>query len=243
MRSFEHKSVNNYKCYQFGLGGVDAKHLSHSQAHSQTTDEPLDTIDSIEENTIGTESLAEPETYKTQLVQLLAKKCLNILWMILWWFSVLLLPPLLISLEANANEQVAPAEQVTSKNSTQQSAAQLMSSNNKGLGSAIAPVDIGKTLLSLFAVIAVILLLMWLMRRFNRLSVSGYQSMRIVSALTVGQREKLLVIDIGDEQIVVGVAPGNVSKIHTLHQKLPESEKKNTGFSQVLSNVIQSKAV
>jgi flagellar protein FliO/FliZ len=73
------------------------------------------------------------------------------------------------------------------------------------------------TMLSgLAVVLAVIVCCTWLLRRFGAHPPLGSQPLKIVSAVSVGTRERLVVVEIADTWLVIGVAPGRVSPIHTL---------------------------
>lgn len=75
--------------------------------------------------------------------------------------------------------------------------------------------------LGLFAVLIFIGVVAWLVRRMPGLTRSGDGSMRVVSGIPVGQRERIILVEVGDEQLVVGVAPGRVELLH--HLKEPVS--------------------
>ena len=72
-------------------------------------------------------------------------------------------------------------------------------------------------LLSFGAVIAFIFGFAWLMRRTGRFGVTGGgRGLRIVSSLSLGMREKIVVVNVGDKNIVVGVAPGQIRTLHVM---------------------------
>lgn len=63
----------------------------------------------------------------------------------------------------------------------------------------------------------------WLVRRtgFNR-AFSGV-NMRIVGGLSVGNRERVMVVEVGDHWLVLGVTPTQINTLATLpKQELPE---------------------
>jgi flagellar protein FliO/FliZ len=71
----------------------------------------------------------------------------------------------------------------------------------------------------LFGLIAVLGLMAgaaWLLKRFN-LSRSGTAgNVRIVGGVSVGSRERGIVVEVADQWIVVGVAPGRVNALSTM---------------------------
>ena len=85
--------------------------------------------------------------------------------------------------------------------------------------------------------VVVILLLVGvlvLLRRFNGVSSQMSGNMRVVSSLGVGQRERVVLLQVGEEQILVGVGPGNVRKIHAFDEPVVEPSASTTpSFSDV----------
>lgn len=70
-------------------------------------------------------------------------------------------------------------------------------------------------------VLAAIAAAAWALRRFTqRVSASG-GAMRTVSVLAVGPRERVVLVECGDAWIVVGVAPGRVSPLHSMQRPEP----------------------
>ena len=85
--------------------------------------------------------------------------------------------------------------------------------------------------------VVVILLLVGvlvLLRRFNGVSSQMSGNMRVVSSIGVGQRERVVLLQVGEEQILVGVGPGNVRKIHAFDEPVVEPSASTTpSFSDV----------
>jgi flagellar protein FliO/FliZ len=82
-------------------------------------------------------------------------------------------------------------------------------------GSAVISPSAGlvKMLLGLGIVLAVIALVAWLAKRLLP-SLGGQQSvLRVVSSVSVGSRERVVVVEVGDRWLVLGVAAGQVRPI------------------------------
>ncbi|HRB20667.1 MAG TPA: flagellar biosynthetic protein FliO [Nitrosomonas sp.] len=77
----------------------------------------------------------------------------------------------------------------------------------------------------LLIVLAVILGLTWLLKRFSLIPTTSSGSLKIVSATGVGQRERVVVVEIQDTWLVLGVAPGHISKLHTMNKPAEKLEK------------------
>lgn len=48
------------------------------------------------------------------------------------------------------------------------------------------------------------------------------EAFRVVATLPVGQRERVVIVQVGEQQLVLGVAPGRVEMIHELAAPLTE---------------------
>ena len=58
----------------------------------------------------------------------------------------------------------------------------------------------------------------WLVRRAGGLQIKSGSGMRIVAALSVGARERVVLIEIAGEQLWLGVAPGQVTLLQRFEQ-------------------------
>lgn len=108
------------------------------------------------------------------------------------------------------------------------------------------PISFGyilQILLSFVAVIAFIFGFAWLMRRSGRFGAAGGRGLRIVSSLSLGMREKIVVVKVGDTSLVVGVAPGQIRTLHVMEgdASLPEAPPagKGGGFGPVLGRFMK----
>ena len=77
--------------------------------------------------------------------------------------------------------------------------------------------------LSLLLVIAIILALAYVMRRFN-VTQAGNGQMRVVASLVAGAKEKVMVIEVGDEQHLLGVTSHNINHLAKLEQPLTSNK-------------------
>ena len=59
-------------------------------------------------------------------------------------------------------------------------------------------------------------------------------NMRVLSSVSVGQRERAVLLQVGDQQVLVGVGPGNVRKIHVFDEPVVDPKETSTpSFSEV----------
>jgi flagellar protein FliO/FliZ len=77
--------------------------------------------------------------------------------------------------------------------------------------------------LAVGTILAVAVLLLgarWLMRYGGAQGVAA-GALRVVASLPIGQRERAVVIQVGERQLLLGVAPGRVALLHELDTLLP----------------------
>ena len=87
---------------------------------------------------------------------------------------------------------------------------------------------------SFVLVICVLLAVLLLLKRFNGAGSSRSGQMRIIASLGLGQRERAVLIEVGNEQFLVGVAPGSVNMLHALPDPVrPASESAKPSFIDV----------
>lgn len=81
----------------------------------------------------------------------------------------------------------------------------------------MAATNLLQLLFGLIVVLIAIGVTALLLRRFGRLP-QGPGALRVVSGLNLGARERAVLIQVGDKQILLGVAPGRVETLHVLER-------------------------
>ncbi|MEH6556578.1 MAG: flagellar biosynthetic protein FliO [Oceanicoccus sp.] len=107
------------------------------------------------------------------------------------------------------------------------------------VGSGVVTTNPLSVVVGLLAVVLLIFLLAWLMRRLGGVSAMGGQQMKVMAALSVGAREKVVLVEIGDQQILVGVAPGRVSHLQSFEQPILESPVSRGDFPSAMKKILQ----
>lgn len=89
---------------------------------------------------------------------------------------------------------------------------------------AVSPgVDAGaliRLIVGLALVLGVIIGLAWLLRRTGGIGQHAGGQMKVLGGLSVGQRERVVLVQVGKQQLLLGVAPGRVQTLHVLDQPL-----------------------
>lgn len=83
---------------------------------------------------------------------------------------------------------------------------------------------LGQWLLSCSLVIGFILLLAWFMKKSRLVQPMTQGQLRVLSSLPLGTRERLLVVKVGEQQLLLGVTPGNIHLLCQLDQPLDEQQ-------------------
>ncbi len=76
---------------------------------------------------------------------------------------------------------------------------------------------------ALLLVLGLIIGLAWLLKRMPGSGFRPADGLRVVASLTVGTKERVVVVDVNGEQLLLGVSPGGVRALHTLATPMPET--------------------
>lgn len=102
-----------------------------------------------------------------------------------------------------------------------------------------------ETLLGLFVVLACIAFLAWLLRRTGRFQTTANGEMKIITSLALGPRERAVLLQVGDQQILLGVTSQHVQTLHILETPVSTTNPKsnsNTNFAEKFQQVMQQRA-
>ncbi|MFH2139349.1 MAG: flagellar biosynthetic protein FliO [Pseudomonadota bacterium] len=85
-----------------------------------------------------------------------------------------------------------------------------------------------QVVVSLLLVLAAVMAVAWFLKRINHPSHGGLNALKVVSGIAVGQRERIVLVEVNDTWLVVGVAPGQVNALHTMPKgTIPEGGSTN----------------
>lgn len=102
-----------------------------------------------------------------------------------------------------------------------------------------SPFDFAATLGSLVLVIAVILGLAWVLKRMKVPSLVNQQGLKIVRQIPVGTKERIAIVEAGEEQFLVGITSQSIQLISKLEKPLEESEVSQPAFASQLSKIMK----
>ncbi len=98
--------------------------------------------------------------------------------------------------------------------------------------------SIGRLLLGLLAVLALLMLCAWLVRRGGLTGNAGV--IKVVAQTAVGTRERVVLVQGGEQQLLIGVTPQQINLLHTLPEAIPVSATPATSkFAEQLSQLMK----
>jgi flagellar protein FliO/FliZ len=92
-------------------------------------------------------------------------------------------------------------------------------SAQKQLGVSVSPLgadSLLSTVGGLLLVLAIIIGGAWLFKRYGQLPMGGKGIVRVVGGASVGPRERVVVVEVENQRLLLGVAPGQVRTLHIL---------------------------
>lgn len=96
---------------------------------------------------------------------------------------------------------------------------------------------------ALVLVLALVVAAAWLMRRFSMLPMAAGTRLRVVSGVMVGPKERVVIVEVDDTWLVLGVTAQAVNKLHELPR--PEQAAVSPAplppFAEWLSKALQRK--
>lgn len=69
---------------------------------------------------------------------------------------------------------------------------------------------------SLLLVLAAIVVVVWLLKRMNVVQHSVGNQLKVVGGVAIGQRERVVLLEVNDTWLLVGVGPGQIRTLHTM---------------------------
>ena len=89
------------------------------------------------------------------------------------------------------------------------------------------PSSIVSIFLSLLLVLGVVFMLAFIMRRFN-VTQTGTANLKVVASMMAGSKERVMVIDVGGEQHLLGVTAHNINHLAKLTTPLSSNPANNS---------------
>jgi flagellar protein FliO/FliZ len=114
-----------------------------------------------------------------------------------------------------------------------------------GQHAASAPSMFGAVFM-LLVVLGLIIGLGWVLKRLPGGAFRPAEGLKVVASINVGAKERVVVVDVNGQQLLLGVTAGGISALHTLPEPLPQTPaptlptlKQLPNFAQLLSQKLR----
>src|SRR3989338_8503146 len=100
---------------------------------------------------------------------------------------------------------------------------------------AVSSGSIVQIIISLLLVLTAIVLVAWLLKRMNVAQQGAGHHLKMLGGVSIGQRERIVLVEVEDTWLVVGVGPGQIRTLHTLPKTEgieQDAESQNHQFSE-----------
>lgn len=115
---------------------------------------------------------------------------------------------------------------------------------NPGTGPLVSnPIGIGNFLqmaFGLLIVVGAIFAMAWAIRRMGYVQARVSGAMKILGGLSLGQRERVVLMQIGEQQLLVGIAPGNIRTLLVLEKPIAVEEISQPGSDSNFAAKLQA---
>ncbi|WP_044870382.1 flagellar biosynthetic protein FliO [Pseudomonas sp. LFM046] len=100
--------------------------------------------------------------------------------------------------------------------------------------------QLGQLAVGLLLVVGLIFLLAWLLRRVQQLGPRGGQVIKLVASQALGPRDRLVLVQVGGEQVLLGISAGRIAPLHVMKEPVPlaEAEAASPEFAKRLMELL-----
>jgi flagellar protein FliO/FliZ len=110
----------------------------------------------------------------------------------------------------------------------------------------VSPADITAWGFGLVMVLALFFLCIWGLRKLGGFNTSGAGKLRLLGGLSLGMRERVVLLQAGKKQLLLGVTPGRIQTLlvlegeDCLYQDEP-ADAAESGFAQKLAQLVKAR--
>lgn len=102
-----------------------------------------------------------------------------------------------------------------------------------------------QVLMILILVLGLMVAAAWLLKKFNATGAISGGTIKIIGGVAIGNRERIMVVEVADQWIVVGVTASSISALATMPKQevtpLPEDQASSNNFSSRLKQFIDKR--
>ena len=108
----------------------------------------------------------------------------------------------------------------------------------KDILSPVNPANIIQMFFALCLVLGLIVALAWFVKRFGLIQTPSSLSMRVLSSLSLSGKERVVLVEVGEQQFLIGVSPGRVSRLHTFDEAVVSDSERPTALPGALQSFL-----
>jgi len=129
--------------------------------------------------------------------------------------------------EMSLDNKVSAQEESSTKNATLKDTSsvtvspEIISSPPQVGKHVMANMNAGNMIISLLMVLALIIICAFVLKRFN-FTQQGVSQLKVISSLSLGAKERVLVVQVGEQQLLLGVSAQQITLLDKLSEPLPE---------------------
>lgn len=86
--------------------------------------------------------------------------------------------------------------------------------------------------IALLLMVGLILGLAWLMKRFANPLFQQQKDLRLVASLSLGVKEKIILVEVAGKQLVLGVTPQQITSLHVIDNPLKDTAEDSADNSE-----------
>jgi len=103
--------------------------------------------------------------------------------------------------------------------------------------------NLGQLAIGLLFVLLMVIGLAWLLRRVGGVSLGGSQALKVIGGMSMGARERVVLLQVGETQLLVGVSPGRIQTLHVLDKPVvvTDQNEHDKGFADKLAVALKGK--
>lgn len=148
---------------------------------------------------------------------------------------------LFLPLQAMANEAATSSAQVATPAVQSEAKGEIGSNPGmNGLTKTLEPSDyFSQIMLSLLLIVLIIFVSAWLLKRFGKVNGAVSGQMKVMGVMALGQREKVVLLELGNEQLLLGVTASRVSLLHKLEEPISIEDSATKKISSAFADRLQ----
>ena len=100
--------------------------------------------------------------------------------------------------------------------------------------------DVVTMILSLFLVLLVVIISAYILKKFQITAQGTNQSLKVITSVHLGAKERVVVVQVADKQLVLGVTTTQITLLDTLDKPIESANKTSEFFDKSVVNMLKN---